>query len=56
MRKLLLVSPLSAKSLMGGGFFFRLPCLGLLRVAALTPPGWQVQIVDEKIEKLDLEQ
>ena len=41
---------------MGGDFFFRMPCLGLLKVAALTPPGWQVRIVDEKIEPLDLMQ
>ena len=39
MKKLLLISPLSTRSLMGGGFFFRMPCLGLLKVAALTPPG-----------------
>ncbi len=54
MKRLLLISPLSSKSLMGGGFFFRLPCLGLLKVAALTPPEWQTTIVDEKIEPLDL--
>ncbi len=35
---------------------FRLPCLGLLRVAALTPPGWDVTIIDEKVEPLDLTQ
>ncbi len=56
MKKLLLIAPLSQKSLMGGGFFFRMPCLGLLKVAALTPPEWQVSIVDEKIEPLDLAQ
>jgi radical SAM superfamily enzyme YgiQ (UPF0313 family) len=56
MKRLLLISPLSQKSLMGGGFFFRMPCLGLLKVAALTPPDWQVTIVDEKVEKLDLNQ
>ena len=41
---------------MGGGMIFRLPNLGLLRVAALTPPDWEVTIVDEKIEPLDLNQ
>lgn len=56
MRRLLLVAPLSKSSLMGGNFFFRMPCLGLLKVAALTPPGWQVTIVDEKVERLDLAQ
>ena len=56
MKRLLLISPVAQKSLMGGGFWFRLPCVGLLKVAALTPPGWEVSIVDEKVEKLDLEQ
>jgi radical SAM superfamily enzyme YgiQ (UPF0313 family) len=55
-KRLLLIAPLSKNSLMGGGFFFRMPCLGLLKVAALTPPGWQVTIVDEKVEPLDLNQ
>jgi radical SAM superfamily enzyme YgiQ (UPF0313 family) len=54
MKRLLLISPLAKNSLMGGGFFFRMPCLGLLKVAALTGPDWQVTIVDEKIEELDL--
>jgi radical SAM superfamily enzyme YgiQ (UPF0313 family) len=54
MKRLLLISSLSKKSLMGGGFFFRMPCLGLLKVAALTPSDWQVTIVDEKVEPLDL--
>ena len=56
MKKLLLISPISTRSLMGGGFFFRIPCVGLLKVAALTPPGWKVTIVDEKVEPLDLNQ
>ncbi len=40
---------------MGGKFFFRMPCLGLLKVAALTTPDWDVTIIDEKVERLDLE-
>lgn len=56
MKRLLLIAPLSSKSLMGGGFFFRMPCLGLLKIAALTPPGWRIDIVDEKVETLDLDQ
>ena len=48
MKRLLLISPLSQNSLMGGGFFFRMPALGLLKVAALTPPGWEVAIIDER--------
>jgi radical SAM superfamily enzyme YgiQ (UPF0313 family) len=56
MKKLLLISPLAAKSFLGGDFYFRLPYLGLLKVASLTPPDWQVTIVDEKVERLDLNQ
>ena len=56
MKKLLLIAPLSKNSLMGDTFFFRMPGLGLLKVAALTPPEWQVTIVDEKVESLDLNQ
>jgi radical SAM superfamily enzyme YgiQ (UPF0313 family) len=56
MKRLLLISPLSRNSLMGGDFFFRMPSLGLLKVAALTPPHWQVTIIDEKVESLDLDQ
>lgn len=56
MKKLLLIAPTAKNSLMAGGMMFRLPNLGLLRVAALTPPEWEVTIVDEKIEPLDLNQ
>ncbi len=54
--KLLLISPLASKSLLGGDFYFRLPSLGLLKVASLTPPEWKIRIVDEKVEPLDLTQ
>jgi len=54
--KVLLISPLASKSFLGGDFYFRLPYLGLLKVAALTPPDWDVNIVDEKVEALDLTQ
>jgi radical SAM superfamily enzyme YgiQ (UPF0313 family) len=56
MKRLLLISSCSKQSLMGGGLFFGVPCLGLLKVAALTPPDWQVTIIDEKVESLDLNQ
>ena len=56
MKHLLLIAPLAKQSLMGGGFFFRMPSLGLLKIAALTPPDWRVTIVDEKVEPLDLNQ
>jgi radical SAM superfamily enzyme YgiQ (UPF0313 family) len=54
MRRLLLVSPLTSRSLLGADFYFRMPTLGLLKVAAATPPGWSVKVVDEKVEPLDL--
>ena len=40
---------------MGEGPFFRVPSLGLLKVAALTTAsGWEVIVRDEKVESLDL--
>jgi hypothetical protein len=48
MKHLLLISAMSSKRLMGGGLFFGVPCLGLLKVAALTPSDWRVTIIDEK--------
>jgi len=56
MKKLLLISPMGKAGLVGKDFNFRLPCLGLLRIAALTPTHWQVVIADEKVETLDLAQ
>ncbi|HSB78550.1 MAG TPA: radical SAM protein [Candidatus Methylomirabilis sp.] len=50
---LLLVSPLTSKSLLGADFYFRMPTLGLLRVAGATPPDWTVAILDEKVEPID---
>jgi len=55
-KRLLLISPLGDRSLLGSDFYFRLPSLGLLKVASLTPPDWDVTIVDEKVEPLDLSQ
>lgn len=54
MKRLLLVSPLAPDSLLGASFYFRLPCFSLLRLAAQTPKDWDVTIVDEKVEPLDL--
>jgi radical SAM superfamily enzyme YgiQ (UPF0313 family) len=54
MKRLLLVSPLASRSLLGADFYFRMPTLGLLKVAAATPPGWSLKVVDEKVEPLDL--
>jgi radical SAM superfamily enzyme YgiQ (UPF0313 family) len=56
MNKLLLVSPLAPTSLFGTDFHFRLPCLSLLKVAALTPPEWEVTVIDEKVEAVDFHQ
>jgi hypothetical protein len=50
---LLLVSPLTSKSLLGADFYFRMPTLGLLRVAAATPSDWKVAILDDKVEPID---
>ena len=56
MKRLLLIAPLAKSGLVGKDISFRFPCLGLLRLAALTPSGWEVTIVDEKIEPLDMAQ
>jgi radical SAM superfamily enzyme YgiQ (UPF0313 family) len=56
MKRLLLISPLAPRSLLGADFYYRLPCLSLLRVAALTPPGWEVVLLDERVERVDVEQ
>jgi len=55
-KRLLLISPVASTGLVAKDFYFRLPVLGLLKVAALTPAGWQVTIQDEKVEPLDLDQ
>jgi hypothetical protein len=51
--KLLLISPLTSKSLLGADFYFRMPTLGLLRVAGATPADWTVTVIDEKVEPID---
>ncbi len=56
MKKVLLIAPTAPRSLMGRDFLYRLPPVGLMKVAALTPPDWQARIADEKIETLDLAQ
>jgi radical SAM superfamily enzyme YgiQ (UPF0313 family) len=53
MKKVLLIAPTAPRSLMGRNFLYRLPPVGLMKVAALTPPGWQAVIADEKIETVD---
>lgn len=56
MKKVLLIAPTAPRSLMGRNFFYRLPPIGLMKVAALTPPDWQAVIADEKSETVDLNQ
>jgi radical SAM superfamily enzyme YgiQ (UPF0313 family) len=56
MKRLLLISPIALNTLLAKGFFLRLPTLGLLKVAALTPPGWELTLIDEKVETVDLNQ
>src|ERR1700730_1696085 len=61
-KKILLVSPRFPVSFWSfgyvkhiGGFRAVMPPLGLAILAALTPPDFDVEIVDENIEDLDLE-
>ncbi len=54
-KRLLLISPIGERGLLGNDFYFRMPYLGLLKVASLTPPEWEVIIIDEKVETLDFE-
>jgi len=54
MKKLLLIAPLGKTGLVGKDITFRFPSLGLLRLASATPPDWEVKIIDEKVEPLDL--
>lgn len=54
-KRLLLISPIAPNSLVGKGFYFRMPVLSLLKITALTPSSWDVTIVDEKIEPLNLQ-
>ena len=56
MKRLLLIAPIAPHSMLGGDLLFRMPTLSLLKVAALTPAGWEVVLVDEKVEPLDLTQ
>lgn len=55
MKTLLLIAPMGKAGLVGKDISFRFPALGLLRIASVTPSGWNVQIVDEKVETLDSE-
>lgn len=52
--KLLLVAPGWPKGRLWGELGFKFPSLSLAALAAVTPSHWQVALVDENIEKLDL--
>jgi len=51
--KILLISPIGLKKIMGADFFFKLPFLGLPTIAAHTPPDCEVKMVDERISPVD---
>ncbi|MCP4747615.1 MAG: B12-binding domain-containing radical SAM protein [Desulfobacteraceae bacterium] len=51
--KILLVSPVSQKRILGEDFLFKLPVLALPTLAAYTPPDCDVHMVDERIQVLD---
>ena len=51
--KILLISPIGLKKILGADFFFKLPFLGLPTVAAHTPPDCEVKMVDERISPVD---
>jgi radical SAM superfamily enzyme YgiQ (UPF0313 family) len=54
--KILLVSPIGLKKILGAEFFFKLPFLGLPTIAAYTPPDCEVKMVDERIHSVDFEE
>ena len=51
--KILLISPIGLKKILGADFFFKLPFLGLPTIAAHTPPDCEVKMVDERISPVD---
>ena len=53
--KISLISPIGLKKILGADFFFKLPFLGLPTIAAHTPPGCQVKMVDERISPVDFD-
>jgi radical SAM superfamily enzyme YgiQ (UPF0313 family) len=51
--KILLISPIGLKKILGAEFFFKLPFLGLPTIAAYTPIDCEVKMVDERISPVD---
>lgn len=56
MKKLLLINPVGRRSGLLLSKISRFAPLGLAYVAAVTPPHWQVEIVDENITRCQFEQ
>jgi radical SAM superfamily enzyme YgiQ (UPF0313 family) len=54
--KILLISPIGLKKILGAEFFFKLPFLGLPTVAAYTPPDCEIKMVDERISSVDFDE
>jgi radical SAM superfamily enzyme YgiQ (UPF0313 family) len=52
--KLLLVLPGWPRGRLWGELGFKFPSLSLAAIAAVTPPGWEVQFTDENLEKVDV--
>ena len=61
MPKILLIQPMTSDSywkmsgILKGKYKSLLPPLGLATIAAFTPPGYEVQILDESIEEIDFD-
>lgn len=55
MPKLKLIIPKWPATSMWNSFVFRFPYLSLTTLAALTPPEWEIQILDENLEDLDFD-
>ncbi len=53
--KILLISPVGSKKILGAEFFFKLPFLGLPTIAAYTPSDCEVKMVDERISPVDFD-
>lgn len=53
--RILLIYPSEPGTMMGGEFSFRLPPLGIMQIAGCTPDGHEVVLVDESVEKVDVE-
>lgn len=50
--RVLLISPISRSKLLGSNFYFKLPFLSLPTLAGFTPPGIDVEIIDERVDEI----